>query len=84
MTSAGLKPALPAVKQLQTYALDPTATAMRIIPSLNLRYVISYTTYHHYHHHLHHIQSEGIWQIPDRLGKALQFLLLASKWYPIS
>ena len=43
MTSAGFEPAMPAIEHLQTYALDPTANAIRIISSLNLRYVISYT-----------------------------------------
>ena len=42
MTWAGLEPVMPGIKQLQTYALDPTSTTVRIIPHLNLRYVISY------------------------------------------
>jgi hypothetical protein len=43
ITSAEYEPAIPAVMHLQTYALDPTATTMRTIPSLNLIHVMSYT-----------------------------------------
>ena len=82
MTSAGFEPVMPGIKQLQTYALDPTATTMRIIPYLI--WDTLYLTLLHYHYHHRHIQSAGIWQIFFRLGKVFQVLLLASKWYPIS
>ena len=82
MTSAGFEPVMPEITQLQTYALDPTATTMRIIPYQNLSYVNLTLLHRHCNHR--HIQSAGKWQIFVRLGQVLQGLLLASKWYLIS
>jgi len=42
MTTVGLEPAMPTIKKLQTYALDPTANAMtnNSIPKSEIRYIL--------------------------------------------